>query len=278
MPQDPSMRSVVLGAWLRELREAQHLTTGQVADAVGGSQSQISRQETARITATPEDVAGLLDLYGAASEARAVLMDLARTQHRRGWWADTAVWGRDPYLVLEEIALHIRQWQQQVIPGLLQTPGYARAVIEAANATLPPADVEDLVKARMARRPLLERGDPPRFDSIIDESVFRRGLSDPGVMLPQIRALLDLPEHVSVRVLPESVSWHAGMDGSLTILDFSVGLSPKPRAESAGGAVYIESARGVAHCQDVWRALDEKALPREQSRAWLVDLMEEHRT
>lgn len=276
MPQDPSMRSIVLGAWLRELRDAAKLTTSQVADAVGGSQSQISRQETARITATADDVAALLDLYGATSEARAVLMDLVRSQHRRGWWADAAVWGRDPYLVLEEIARRIRTWQPQVVPGLLQTPAYAHAVIQAGNESLPSSEIEDLVKARMARKPLLERATPPQLDAIVDESVFRRGLSDLAVMLPQLRTLLDLPGHVSLRVLPLATAWHSGTDGSLTVLEFGEGLSPKPRIESAGGALYIESARGVAHCEHVWQALDAAALSREDSRAWLVDLLEEH--
>lgn len=69
--------------------------------------------------------------------------------------------------------------------------------------------------------------------------------------------------------------WHAGTDGSLTILTFADGLSDKPRTESAGGALYIESARGIAHCKDVWTALDDQALTREASRAWLVNLLED---
>ena len=67
----------------------------------------------------------------------------------------------------------------------------------------------------MARKPLLERADAPRFDAIVDEAVFRRGVTDPQIMVPQMRALIDLPEHVSLRVLPYSASWHAGTDGLL---------------------------------------------------------------
>lgn len=277
MPKDPSMRSVVLGAWLRELRDASGLTTGQVADAVGGSQSQISRQETARITASPEDVAALCDLYGATPDATAVLMDLARNQHRRGWWTtSTGPWGRDPYLILEDLASDIRLWQAQVVPGLLQTPAYARAVIRAANAALPDDDIEDLVKDRMARKPLLERPNAPGLDVIIDEAVFRRGLADPQVMLPQLRSLLDVPDTVSLRVLPYSVVWHSGTDGALTILTFSEGLSLKAQTESAAGPVYIESATALAKCEDIWKSLDAQAMSREDSRAWIADLLEEH--
>lgn len=276
MPKDPSMRSVVLGAWLRELREASGLTTQEVADAVGGSQSQVSRQETARITASEDDVAALCDLYGATPDATAVLMDLARNQHRRGWWPTAGLWGRDPYVVLEDLASRIRLWQAQVVPGLLQTPAYARAVISAANASLPAEDVEELVKHRMARKPLLERRNAPSLDAIIDEAVFRRGLADPHVMLPQLRSLLDAPDTVSLRVLPYSVPWHSGTNGSLTILTFSEGLSPKPQAESAGGSVYIESAAALAYCEDIWKGLDAQAMSREDSRAWIADLLEEH--
>lgn len=278
MPKDPSMRSVVLGAWLRELREASGLTTQQVADAVGGSQSQVSRQETARITASSEDVAALCDLYGATPDATAVLMDLARNQHRRGWWPTAGLWGRDPYLILEDLARHIRLWQAQVIPGLLQTPAYARAVIGAANASLPTEDVEELVKDRMARKPLLERPKAPHLDAIIDEAVFHRGLADRSVMLPQLRSLLDLPETVSLRVLPYAVAWHSGTSGSLTILTFSEGLSSKPQAESAGGSVYIESAGALAHCEEIWEGLDTQAMSRDDSRAWIARLLEEHST
>lgn len=278
MPKDPSMRSVVLGAWLRELREAADLTTQQVADAVGGSQSQVSRQETARIAASEEDVAALCDLYGATSAATALLMDLARNQHRRGWWPTAGLWGRDPYLILEDLAQRIHIWQAQVIPGLLQTAAYARAVIRAANASLPADEVEELVKDRMARKPLLERPNAPHLDAIVDESAFRRGLADPQVMLPQLRALLDIPETVSLRVLPYSPAWHPATSGSLTILTFSEGLSPKLQAESAGGSVYIESASALAHCEEIWEGLNAQAMSRDDSRAWIAHLLEEQST
>ena len=106
--------------------------------------------------------------------------------------------------------------------------------------------------------------------------MFRRGVTDPQIMVPQLRALIDLPEHVSLRVLPYSASWHAGTDGSLTILAFSAGLSPKPRTEGAGGAVYVESTQAAAHCEEIWEGLDSKAMPREDSQAWISDLLKEH--
>lgn len=275
-PQDPTARSIALASWLRELRGGTGLTTTEVGNAVGWNQSKVSRVETGISGIGLADLEKLLDLYGTDSGARALLMQLARDADRRGWWTTYGdIWGDNPYLALEDMAVTIREWQAQVVPGLLQTPGYAHAVIAAANANADPALIEQMVRARLARKPVLERANAPRICAIIDEAAFRRGMVDPRIMVPQVRALLDTPDHVQVRVLPYTVGWHAGMDSSMVILSFGPGLMDKPYVAGAGGALYIESTNGIAHCQEVWSALDGSALSRKESRAWLSALLKE---
>lgn len=279
MPKAPTARSAALASWLRELRTTRTtMSTTDVAEELGPgwNQSKVSRIETARIGLSREDLDQLLDLYGTPSDARALLVQLHQDAERRGWWTEYGdIWGDNPYLALEDLASVILEWQAQNIPGLLQTPAYAHAVIDAANPNADQAQVETLVRARLARKPLLERANPPTMHAIIDEAVFRRGMADPAVMVPQVRALLDMPEHISVRVLPFSARWHAGTDSSMTILSFGPGLLDKPYIEGVGGALYIESATGIARCREVWTALDASALSRDETRAWMSALLEE---
>lgn len=279
MPKAPTARSAALASWLRELRTTgTDLSTTAVAEELGPgwSQSKVSRIETAQSGVTRDDLAQLLDLYGASSAARALLEKLHAELERRGWWTEYGdIWGDNPYLVLEDLAVRILEWQAQNLPGLLQTAAYSRAVITAANPNATQQQIETMVRARLGRKPLLDRENAPMLDAIIDEAVFRRGMADPDVMVPQVRALLDTPRHVSVRVLPFSASWHAGTDSSMTILSFGPGLLDKPYIEGVGGALYIESATGIARCQEVWTALDTSALSPEESREWLSALLEE---
>ncbi|MEV7088698.1 helix-turn-helix transcriptional regulator [Streptomyces sp. NPDC093085] len=130
-----------------------------------------------------------------------------------------------PYVELEAQASSIRAFDGQVVSGLLQTEGYARAVAESGR----PDRVEPLVAARMTRQAIFEREDRPRAWFILDENALTRPLGGPAVMRAQLARLLEVGEEprTVIQVLPRTVVSHPGLDGSFTLLSFGQGENPK---------------------------------------------------
>jgi len=161
----PTVRRRRLALELRRLREAARLTCEEVADHLECSASKISRVETGRVSVSPRDVRDMLDLYGVPAEQRESLVQLARDSRQKGWWhafSDTMQPQMATYVGLESAASEIRIYEVSLIPGLLQTEDYARAVIRAGMMNSPSEDVERKVALRMARQPAVTRDDPPR--------------------------------------------------------------------------------------------------------------------
>lgn len=128
----------------------------------------------------------------------------------------------------------------------------------------------------MARKPLLERPDAPRFVAIIDEGAFLRAFADDvAATLEQVRYILDRPANVAVRLVPVSGGLHAGLDGSFTILRFE-DLADRAYVESRGGDLYVEDVEGVRAFHEVYDLLGQQALSPADSRIRLEALIEEH--
>jgi len=274
--QKPTWRSVRLGKDLRRLRENAELGSLEVADQLGWDRSKVSRIETARVHISVADCARLLELYGVDTPTKTSLVQLAREAKKRGWWTAYGDIFGGSYVDMEDVAFEIDDWESQVVPGLLQTPEYARHVIRAAFPDVADAEIERRLRARMARKPLLHRENPPRFHAVLDEAVFRRIQIDPDVLAGQIHALIETPPNVVVQILPFSAGWSAGMEGPCVVLSFSDELGPpKAYVDSSGGDVYIESVEGVQRCTFVFNAVSNAALPPDESVDWLDRLAKE---
>ncbi|MEN3586202.1 helix-turn-helix transcriptional regulator [Streptomyces sp. ZYX-F-203] len=126
-----------------------------------------------------------------------------------------------PYVELERDARSIRSFQSQVIPGLLQTEDYARAMLTPVR----PDNLDDLVAARMTRQALFERDEPPHTWFIMDEQALRRRIGGPDVMRTQLERLLIAGQHPRcvIQVVPEEVTAHPGLAGPFTLLSFDQG-------------------------------------------------------
>src|SRR5690348_18210695 len=133
----PTVQRLVLGAYLRRLREEAGMTTERAALSIRGSHSKISRMEHGRVGFKERDLSDLLTLYGVTdNEERAALLNLAREANTPGWWhaySDILPSWLEPFVGLEAAASVIRTYQIQIIPGLLQTEGYARALIRQGS-------------------------------------------------------------------------------------------------------------------------------------------------
>ncbi|MEU3661157.1 helix-turn-helix transcriptional regulator [Streptomyces sp. NPDC032940] len=229
MQHGPVVRRRKLGAELRALRTSAGITSGEAARLVGWHQSKVSRIETGTSGAKPADVRLLLDAYGVADrELRELLVVLAGSEDTGGrhhWWH--AYRGVLPptyrdFISLESQASAMRTLETTVVPGLLQTPEYARAVTRAAVEGLSEERLDTLVEVRLARQDVL-RADPPlELNAVLDEAVLRREVGGAGVMARQLERLVEaarLP-HVRLQVLPFAAGAHIGVTGPFVIFSF----------------------------------------------------------
>ncbi|MFF8033042.1 MULTISPECIES: helix-turn-helix domain-containing protein [unclassified Streptomyces] len=230
MQYGPAVRRRKLGAELRALRASTGLTSGEAARLAGWHQSKVSRIETGTSGVKPADVRLLLDVYGVSDpQLRELLLVLSGTGDGAGrhhWWH--AYRGVLPptyrdFISLESQASAMRTLETTVIPGLLQTPEYARAVTEAALEGTSEERLDALVEVRLARQDVL-RADPPlELSAVLDEAVLRRQVGGPGVMARQLTRLVEaarLPQ-VRLQVLPFTAGAHIGVTGPFVIFSFS---------------------------------------------------------
>ena len=241
----PTVPRMILGAQLRQLREAQGLSREAAGDAIRGSSSKISRLELGRTGSKIRDVADLLTRYGVTDEAqRATLLALAKAGNAPAWWHqynDVVPGWLQPYLGLEQAATVIRSYEVQYVPGLLQTADYARAVIRLGYRNASAEEIERRVDLRMKRQEILHQGRVPHLWVVIDEAALRRPPGTPTTMRSQLMYLLEVSElpHVTVQVMPFDVGGHAAIGTPVTIL--------RPPGGALPDVVYLERHNGASY-------------------------------
>jgi transcriptional regulator with XRE-family HTH domain len=209
MPGSPTVRRRRLAAELRAIREGAGKSADRVAAALKWSPSKISRYELARTGLKPDDVERLLDYYGVGGVRREYLLRLAADAARKGWWEDfTDELSPDyqQYIGLEHEASSVAIWHVEVIPGLLQTPAYARHIVTNYGLIEPiaPGLIERLVRVRMQRQLVLSREPLAQLSVVLDESILGRRIGDERVMYDQLTHLAELSDrpNIAIRVLP----------------------------------------------------------------------------
>jgi transcriptional regulator with XRE-family HTH domain len=257
----PTVRARRLGQRLRDLREHAGLGPEDAARRLGWSRAKLVRFETATAVPRAADAAAMCDLYGARSDERALLVELASDAGKRGWWTAYGDVLTGSYVADEAMASQVRMWEPQLVPGLLQVERYAWAVIEAGRPG-DPEDVQRRVMARMARRTLLSRPEAPVLTAIMDEAALRRPVGGPDVMAEQLEELLRPRGNVTVRVVPFTVGAFAGLEGGFALLDFpgETTLPTEVYAESVAGDLYPESAEQIARINLAFERIEQVAL------------------
>jgi transcriptional regulator with XRE-family HTH domain len=259
---------------LVRLREERGISTERVAEEMEWSRARVSRLETGKVLPRTYDVRALLDLYEVTGEQREGLLQLARDARRStGWWysyLDVMPEGFDMFVALESEARSIHTYEPQVIPGLLQTPDYARSVFEARESDTP-EEIERLLAVRMERQALLTREAPPEYWVILSEAALRRQVGSPAVMRAQLRHLDEISRRPNVVLLliPFTQGAHPGMaSGPFVMLSF-----PDPedadviRLETLTGGAYMEGESAIARYTLTYNHLRATALPPKGSRA-----------
>ncbi|MFF5208653.1 helix-turn-helix domain-containing protein [Streptosporangium sp. NPDC000396] len=271
----PTVRRRRLASELRRLRERRQLTLEEVAERLAWSATKVSRIETCRVGVTLKDVGRLLDFYEVSASRREELIDLARDSRKKGWWQayDDLPTEYATYIGLEAETASMRGFAAMIVPGLLQTEEYARAVIRGALVISPPGEIERRVEVRMARQTLLFRDNPLRFWTILDEATIRRAIGDSAVMQCQLKRLLevaDLP-NITVQVLPFAVGAHAATGGAFHILEFPQPADPGVVfVENLTGNLYVEREADVYRYTVAFDHLCAKALDPDDSRRFIA--------
>src|SRR5579859_8145790 len=252
MTTGPTVRRRRLGTELRNLRESNGYKLEEVAARLGVAPSTLSRIETGKAPTKSAYLNQLLEMYGVVDQGqRQVLVDMAREGHRKGWWAaydDVLPSGFDIYVGLEAETAAVRSYEISVVPGLLQTPGYARAVLREMFPRHGAEQIDRLVDLRMERQRRLDGEPLLEVWAILDEAVVRRPVGGRQVMRGQLDRLLRLAAQpgITLQVLPFDCGAHAGHGGPFSILEFPNRTdSEVAYVESVAGNLYLEKDREV---------------------------------
>ncbi|MEV6488657.1 helix-turn-helix transcriptional regulator [Actinoplanes sp. NPDC051633] len=258
-----------LGDELRRLRGDRR--GAAIARALNWSESKLSRIETARTGISEGDLERLLSTYNASAEERSRLHDLARRGRGRVWWTpyrSAMPAPYDEYLALEAEAVAMSEWETQIVPGLLQTDEYARAVIEV-GADVDPDTAQRRLALRMARQTVLVREPPPRLTVVLDEAVLHREVGGPHVLQRQLQRLYEssLRPGVELLVLPFSAGAHAAQSESFMILDFAADTrAPIVHSEGLTGGFFHLKGEVVDVFREAFNDVRRRALTAEASR------------
>jgi transcriptional regulator with XRE-family HTH domain len=276
--EGPTLRRRRLGAELKRCREAAGMTQETVSRHFEWHAAKVTRIETARVAVTPRDVKDLLILYGVTDEEyREALMALARQSREKTWWADYRDLMRPgDFVGLEAGAASMRTWEPQVVPGLLQTEDYIRALIRSGRPGDDEKDIDRRVSLRLARQGRLTGDRPLEFTAVIDESVVRRVIGGPTVMKAQLQHLIDMAQlpNVTVQILPLDAGAHPFLGGPAALLEFrEVTHLDVVYVEGLAGDYYEEQPNEVARYRQDFERLSARALDDRMSITMIEGLL-----
>ncbi|WP_054812844.1 helix-turn-helix domain-containing protein [Nocardia arizonensis] len=271
----PTVLRIALGGQLRILRESRNITREAAGEAIRGSHAKISRLELGRTGFKERDIRDLLTLYGVSDvKEQEAFLDLARRANEPGWWyrySDLLPSWFGTYLGLEQAARKIRTYEAHLVPGLLQTADYSKAVLSLGTSD---ADTDRRVAVRQRRQELLHREDGPVVWAVIDEAALHRPVGGAKVHREQMEHLIELADipRVTIQVLPYSAGEHAAAGSSFSILRFAEPELPDiVYLEHLTSALYLDRRQDLAQYLSVMDRLSVQALPPEKSVDMLAD-------
>lgn len=265
-----------LRAELRRLRQDRGLTQEEVAGHLDWSVSKLVRIEGGQVGIVKSDLDALLQLYGVENAAGVErLHAMARAARQPSWWnqyRDVLSRQDAEFLGHEAAAVFIRMFEPLIIPPLLQTEEYARALL-THGYRFAPAEVERRIQLQQLRQEQLDRDPPPRLYFVLDEGAVRRLVGGPSTMRDQLSWLITMADRdlVTVRVMPLVAGATPAVLGAFTTLEFE-GVGD---LLLLGGTLLDENDPRVAEYSDSFEELLEFALVANQSIVFLQQLIDE---
>ncbi|MBM7772473.1 transcriptional regulator with XRE-family HTH domain [Actinokineospora baliensis] len=275
--KQPTIMARGLGGELRLLRKGRKLSCQAVAAQLGWQASKLSRMETGKQGIRPADVASLLVVYGVTGRDRDRLIKLAERSDDTGYWENQSALSAESKTLMriEREATDIVIFEPLVIPGLVQTGDYVRAMMRVCNVA--DQDIDSRVAARLARQAILTKDEPPNLKLIVDEFVLHRVLASPKSMARQLRHILEVVEQgaTTLQVLPLSLRGHSGLDGSYTLLDFTSN-KPVVYLDHKVSGLFLEEDAHIEFFRAETDSLGELALSPAKSAELVATIAREH--
>jgi transcriptional regulator with XRE-family HTH domain len=280
----PTVLRMMLGRQLQALREKAGMSYDEAAEAVYVSPYTIRRMEKAEGALKPLTVKTLLMTYGI-TDVREIdaFLSLARDASKPGWWHSyddvLPSWFRT-FIGLEEAATLIRGYEPHSVPGLLQTPGYARANVLTGFPDTAEDEVARRVDLRLARQHILSRPDPPRLWLVIDETVLSRAAptTGPEVMREQVDKLIEAAgrPNITLQVLPVHAGLHPAVYGPFKVFRFDGHDQPDiVYGESMTSAWYIDKPDETAAYIQALDRVSAQAAPAADTVKILTEIRKE---
>jgi hypothetical protein len=223
---------------------------------------------------------GVLRRRGRAKEA---WLTIAKQARKRGWWTPFSraipEWFT-VYIGLEEEASRIKEYESEIIPGLFQTEGYIRALMNAAPVQPSEDEANRRVAVRLKRQQLLTDSDAPKLWVILSEAALRREVGGPSVMSEQLHQLYELSRlpNATVQILPFSAGAHPSMQNGFVILGFPDPIDPDVvYVEYRTGSICLEQTSDIETYETIFDHLRAKALDRDESQALIQRIADEMR-
>lgn len=266
LERGPTALRIALGTQLRRLREQCRISREDAGESIRASHAKISRLELGQVRFKERDLRDLLTLYRVTDPAdREKVLDLARQANTPGWWhgfGDVLPAWFETYIGLEQAAGVVRSYEVQFIPGLLQTPEYARAVVRLGHGGAASEEVDRRVELRMRRQEVLDRADAPTLWVVIDEAALRRPIGGNEILRAQIDQLVEACErpNVQIQLLPYTAGGHAAAGGPFSILRFEQPELPDiVYLEQLTSALYLDKRADVDQYMQVMDRLSIQA-------------------
>lgn len=227
-PRSPTVASWELALRLRQRREQLGIEVRTITETLNFTRNYWSAVENDRKILTPEKLAALMDLYELADDEKRELFELREAAKQRGWWMRySALFSEQVfrYYGLEHGAQAIRTYESVVLPGLLQSEDYARALM-AADVTVRPVEVDERVHFRMRRQERLRGEDPLQLTVVLSQAALLQQIGGPRVLHEQLvhlaKLIEELHETVEVRIVPFTATG-CGLFGASTLhlIDFA---------------------------------------------------------
>lgn len=273
-----SPRGRVLGAWLRDAREAANLGVRELARTLDIQHANISRWETAERLPRPEDVAMLLTAVGVNGPARERLINLAHAATEPNWVTTGVPGGSEALSALmefEKAAKLITEWSPTVVPGLLQTGDYTRAIMKDTGVSAEQIDARTML--RRSRSDVLNGRNPIPFHALIGQEAFRQIIGGSEVMVDQLRQLLRSGEEptITLQVVLTGEGWHPGLVGPFELLTFDSGR-PIVHLEHWRSSLFLyERAEDLQAYVEAAATISDLAMSPEESAAFIANRISE---
>ena len=264
------MRARELGEGIRQAMRKADIRSNEVARQLGWSGSRVSRLLSGKRGGSVEDVIAVLAVCGVHGKERDRLVALSEEHEHPNWFQLTP--RLSTLISHENKATAIREFEFNVMPGLLQTEGYIRALMAAAP-WLSSEEIDQRVIARLGRQKLLSRLDPPKFTFYVHEFALHLPVGGPAIMSEQLHKLLrvSVRSNLTLRVVPISLGAHAGINGSFQLMEFTE-INPLVQLDTQTSSIYLETADEVRVYRTILARLRDSALDEAQSRELIAAL------